>query len=62
MLTLLVLPGVLECVATQNPLARDGRQHEEPGGLQDGWWASVPWSTTWILAYGLASRFAWHAT
>jgi hypothetical protein len=42
-------------IVDRNPPASSDRQHEEPGGSRDCWWASVPRSTAQNPAHVLAS-------
>jgi hypothetical protein len=45
-----------ECVVSQSLSASSDRQHEEPEGSRDCWWALVPRSTARDPAHDLASR------
>jgi hypothetical protein len=48
--------GHYKPVVGQNPPASRDRQHEEPGGSRDCWWAPVPRSMAQDPAHDLASR------
>jgi hypothetical protein len=51
----MVPPGIPECAVGQNAPASNDRQHEEPRGSRDCWWAPVPRSMVQDPAQDLAS-------